>query len=159
VNTLKLTKICLKGCVKIASYTAKLVLAEKEVPLHRPLNRQAGASRRQRRGRQPFDTAILSDCDIFAVSSLATLCGYRDVAYFRDVVLVNSDCPIHVRQIAWTDEASRRRIGTVHATHTNSALAGGETWCRMQRAAAQVRSQLLPRLGRVIGVQCPVSLN
>jgi hypothetical protein len=87
-----------------------------------------------------FDTAILSDCDVFAISSIAALCGYLDVAYFRDVVRVTSACPIHVRQIALKDAASGRRIGLIHATHTNSALAGGETWRGMQKAAAQARA-------------------
>ena len=86
-----------------------------------------------------FDGSSLQDCDVFNISSIAALCGFLNVAHFRDVVLADSDCPIHFRKLALSDDEELRRNGYIYATHTTSAMAGGKMWHLQQRAAAQAR--------------------
>ena len=87
-----------------------------------------------------FDVTSLPDCDVYDVSSIAALCGFHDVPYFRDVVLANPDCRIHCHCISLIDDAAPRRHGTIYATRTNSAIAGGEMWRSMQSAEARTRA-------------------
>ena len=81
-----------------------------------------------------------SDCNLFCVNSIAALCGFRDAGYFRDEVLTRLDCPIRVRMIELTTAESRRVVATIYATHTNSALAGGEKWHAVVQAAVRQRA-------------------
>ena len=86
-----------------------------------------------------FATEILSDSNVFCVNSIAALCGYTDVAYFRDHVLEDPACPIHVHKLTLVDDFTGRRIGEVIATHQNSADFGGQVWHEMQQTAARER--------------------
>ena len=88
-----------------------------------------------------FDVSVLPDCDVFDVSSFAALCGFSDVAYFRDIVLRKPGCPIHFRHRVLKDVANGRRIGDIYATRTTSAVAGGEMWRTIQLAAARTRAR------------------
>ncbi len=88
-----------------------------------------------------FDTSRFSDSNLFCVDSIAAVCGFKDVAYFRDHVLQNPDCPIHINKMRVVDERTGRLIGEVYATHQNSAVAGGKMWHSMQRAAARDRAR------------------
>jgi hypothetical protein len=87
-----------------------------------------------------FDVTRLADCDVYTVSSIAALCGFSDVPYFRDVVLANPDCRIHYHRVVLKDDAAPRRNGTIYATRTNSAIAGGKMWRSMQLAEARTRA-------------------
>ncbi len=87
-----------------------------------------------------FDTSRFPDSNLFCVASIAAVCGFKDVAYFRHHVLKDPECPIHVHKLALIDESNARRIGEIYATHQNSAYAGGEIWHSMQRAAARDRA-------------------
>jgi hypothetical protein len=87
-----------------------------------------------------FDVTRLPDCDVYSVSSIAAICGFHDVPYFRDVVLANTDCPIHYHRVVLKDDAAPRRNGTIYATRTNSAIAGGKMWHSMQLAEARTRA-------------------
>ncbi len=87
-----------------------------------------------------FDRSRFTDSNLFCVSSIAAVCGFKDTAYFRDRVLQDPDCPIHFHKIVVVDERTGRRIGEVYATHQNSAVAGGEIWHSIQRAAARDRA-------------------
>src|SRR5262245_16588544 len=86
-----------------------------------------------------FDISSLPDCDVFNVASIASLCGFKDVAYFRDVVLARPDCPIHIHRIQLKDDATSRRNGTIYAAHTTSAAAGGKMWFVMRAREQQCR--------------------
>lgn len=88
-----------------------------------------------------FDVSVLPDCDVFDVSSFAALCGFSDVAYFRDIVLRKPGCPIHFRRNVLKDESTGRRIGDIYATRTMSAVAGGQMWRINQLAAARTRAR------------------
>ncbi len=81
-----------------------------------------------------------SDCNLFCVNSIAALCGFKDAGYFRDEVLTRLDYPVHVHKIELTTAESRRVVATIYATHTSSALAGGERWHAMMQAAARQRA-------------------
>jgi hypothetical protein len=87
-----------------------------------------------------FDTSRFPGSNLFCVASIAAVCGFKDVAYFRDHVLQDPDCPIHFHKMAVVDERTGRRIGEIYATHQNSAVAGGEMWHSEQRAAAHDRA-------------------
>ncbi len=87
-----------------------------------------------------FDTSRFPDSNLFCVSSIAAVCGFKDTAYFRDRVLQDPDCPIDFHKMAVIDERTGRRIGEIYATHQNSAVAGGEMWHSMKRAAARDRA-------------------
>lgn len=64
---------------------------------------------------------VFPDCDIFDVRSFTAAAGYKDVAYFVDVVLQDSAChAIPVRT------ESGRSLG--FATNTISAEAGGKAY-------------------------------
>lgn len=84
--------------------------------------------------------AGLEDCNVFCVNSIAALCGFEDVRHFRDKVLIDPNCPIHVHTIALTAAESTSVVATIYATHTNSARAGGESWHAMMHAAARQRA-------------------
>ena len=87
-----------------------------------------------------FDTNRFPGSNLFCVASIAAVCGFKDVAYFRDHVLQDPDCPIHFHKMAVVDERTGRRIGEIYATHQNSAVAGGKMWHSMQRATAHDRA-------------------
>ena len=87
-----------------------------------------------------FDTNRYPDSNLFSVASISAAGGFKDVAYFRDHVLKDPDCPIHFNKMVVVDESNGRRIGEIYATHQNSADAGGEMWHSRQRAAARDRA-------------------
>ncbi len=86
-----------------------------------------------------FDRSIFPDCNVFNIGSFAALCGFKDPAYFRDVVLARSDSPIHFRTLALIDELTGKRLGEIYATAQNSAVAGGVMWRTMKKHEARDR--------------------
>ena len=87
-----------------------------------------------------FDTSRFPDSNIFSVASIAAVCGFKNVLYFRDHVLQDPGCPIHFHKLVLIDESNGCRIGEIYTTHQNSAVAGGEMWHSRQRAAARDRA-------------------
>ncbi len=80
------------------------------------------------------------DSNLFCVRSIAAVGGFRDTAYFRDVMLSNPDCPIHVHRLVLKDELTGQSAAEVYATHQNSAHYGGQMWHKLQREAARSRA-------------------
>ena len=105
-----------------------------------PLNRLARGSDVPVTPEGFFDTNRFPDSNLFCVASIAAVCGFKDVAYFRDHVLQDPDCPIHFHKMRVVDERTGLLIDEVYATHQNSAVAGGKMWHSMQRAAARDRA-------------------
>jgi hypothetical protein len=93
-----------------------------------------------------FDRGLLPDCNLFDVRSIAAVCGFRDRAYFRDIVLPHPDCPIHVHRIVLRDQKTGNRVEVVYATHQNSADFGGQMWREMTTNAARERAANTPTL-------------
>jgi hypothetical protein len=87
-----------------------------------------------------FDTSRFPDSNLFCVASIAAVCGFKDVAHFRDHVLQDPECPIHFHKMRVVHERTGYLIGEVYATHQNSAVSGGEIWHSMRRAAARDRA-------------------
>ncbi len=86
-----------------------------------------------------FDTSIFPDCNVFNIGSIAAFCVYKDLAYFRDVVLPHSDSQIHFRKLVLIDELTGKRLGEIYATAQNSAVAGGVMWRTMKKHEARDR--------------------
>jgi hypothetical protein len=78
-----------------------------------------------------LNTDQYPDCDIFNINSFASLAGFSDPAYFENVVLTDTSSIFHAhkeRLKMSTASGTVVGIGTLWATHTNSAIRGGELW-------------------------------
>lgn len=71
-----------------------------------------------------FNTAPLSDCNLFDVRSIASAAGYSDSKYFIETVIADPSSPLHLHELC--DEELGKPL--VLATHSNSAAWGGKEW-------------------------------